>query len=139
MEPRRSSLNLAAGCLVLLLGCWGPQEVAAAVSAGRPPCSPRVPRSLPGAAAVWNLAGELWSPLGLGWLKVESPDRSPAAPGVGGEAGPREGLYRWCWGSRAAVVGRAPPCCPAGPDRSPREPRARTAPGREGAQAGNPG
>lgn len=47
MEPRWWRRSLAAGCLVLLLGCWGPEEAVAAVSVGHPPCSPQ---TLPGGA-----------------------------------------------------------------------------------------
>lgn len=64
MEPRWRSRSLAAGCLLLLLGCWGPEEAVAAVSAERPPCSPQ---ALPGAAVPAGRGGsakprgELWS------------------------------------------------------------------------------
>lgn len=64
MEPRWRSRSLAAGCLVLLLlGCWGPEEAVAAVSAGRPPCSPQ---ALPGAAVPVGRGGGSAEPRGGG-------------------------------------------------------------------------
>lgn len=113
MEPRWRSRSLAAGCLVLLLGCWGPEEAVAAVSAGRPPCSPQ---ALPGAAVPAGRGGNaepgggrgggFRAPSQTGWLRVgfprppavlglrgpqraAAPDRSPVGPSAAGRAGGR--------------------------------------------------
>lgn len=66
--------------------------------------------------------GELWSPFGIGvaegGIPLTGAWRLFGRAGVGGEAGPREGLA----GAGIAgppILGRAPRCCPVGPDRSP--------------------
>lgn len=61
MEPQWRSCSLAAGCLVLLLGCWGPKEAVAAVSAERPPCSLQ---ALPTATVAAGRGGSSAEPRG---------------------------------------------------------------------------
>lgn len=70
MEPRWWSRSLVAGCLVLLLGCWRPEEAAAAVSVGRSPCFQALPSgAVPagrGGGAEPSLGGKLLIPFSSG-------------------------------------------------------------------------